>query len=239
MKGIVVQGKGEGRKYISIYTRQIEERFGFHPFPGTLNVKIGKENVDDLKKINGVMLEGFVMDGVEFGSVKCFPISLMKKDVILLIPERSRYEDIVEIIAEENLREEVGIKNGDELSFKFKPFIKREEKRKVFALPHIGEKESVITIYYDAPFRNGRRDLCFERKIEDGYSIDNSIDKGYRKTIIGRNVASIIFDGNGEKEYEDLIKWIREKNYSVASPLRKIKYSSLSEWQIDVKIKKN
>ncbi|KAA0014813.1 hypothetical protein B6U81_02015 [Thermoplasmatales archaeon ex4484_30] len=228
MKGIVISGKGEGRKFIMMngYRKQIEEKFGFHPFPGTLNVKIEKESINDLKRIDAIMLDGFIKDDIVFGSVKCFPIKLSDTKGVLLLPEKSRYKDVAEIVAKENLRENLNLKDGDEICFNFLPFIKPGKKESFFALPHIGMKESSITIYYDSPFMNGRRDLC----------LDNA-KNGYRKIIIKRDVASIIFDGNGKEEYENLMKWLREKNYSIVSPIRKVKYNHLSEWQIEIKIK--
>lgn len=40
LKGIVVSGVGEGRKYVKLYSNVIKEVLGFIPFPGTLNIKV-------------------------------------------------------------------------------------------------------------------------------------------------------------------------------------------------------
>ncbi len=61
MKGIVCSGAGEGKKYISIpeYKRQIEEKFNFSPYEGTLNLEVSKEVFNDLIIIEGINIHGF------------------------------------------------------------------------------------------------------------------------------------------------------------------------------------
>ncbi len=229
MMGIVTSGRGEGRKYILLeeYKKQFIEKLGIEPFPGTLNLKVGKEIVNDLRKINGIEVKGFI-DDKEYGNVKAFPIKFKNEDAFLILPEKSKYEDVVEIVAKENLREKYKLKNGDKVSFSFLPFIKKT-KYKTYALPYIGKKEEKITIFYDSPFSKGRRDLCYFNEKEDTY----------RKTIVGFNTASIIFDNNAKKAFLTLLGFIKENKYSIMSPPRKVKYSVLKEWQIEVKTMKN
>ncbi|MCD6331491.1 MAG: DUF120 domain-containing protein [Thermoplasmata archaeon] len=229
MMGIVISGKGEGRKYVLLdgYKKQFKEKLGIEPFPGTLNLKVEKEVVNDLKKTNGIEIKGFSGDK-EYGNVKAFPIKFKKEKAFLILPEKSNYEDVVEIIAEENLRDKYNLKDGDKVSFPFLPFIKKT-KYKTYALPYIGKKEEEITIFYDSPFSKGRRDLCYFNEKKDTY----------RKTIVGFNTASILFDNNAKKAFLTLLDFIKENKYSIVSPPRKVKYSALKEWQIEVKVMEN
>lgn len=225
LSGIVVSGKKEGKKYILLYQKQIMDKLGIKPFAGTLNLKVGKI-IEDLKKIDGIIIDKFVKNGIEYGKVKCFPIKFFNEDAFLLLPEKSRYKDIVEIIAKENLREKYDIKDGDEIEINFKPFIKNNRKYKVYAEPFIGKKEAEITIFYDFPFSSGRRELCYLKNFENSY----------RKTITGYPVACNIFMENEKEAYEELFDFIGNNGYSIMSPIRKIKYSYLNEWQIEIKI---
>lgn len=228
MRGIICSGKKEGSKFISFepYKRQFIEKLGFSPYPGTLNIKVEKDIVNDLKKISGIVIEGFEKNGKKYGKVNCFPI-YFKEEAYLILPEKSKYDDVVEIISKENLREKYNLEDGDEIKFYFKPFIKKSLKYKIYAKPFVGKKEEKITIFYDEPFSNGRRDLCYFEEINESY----------RKTIAEQIVASIIFNENGKKAYEDLMNYVKKNCYGIMSPIRKISYSKLKEWQVEVKIK--
>ena len=48
LKGTLVSGMGEGAYYMSLkgYTKQFQSKIGYMPFPGTLNVKLGKKEGD-------------------------------------------------------------------------------------------------------------------------------------------------------------------------------------------------
>ncbi len=229
MKGIVTSGKGEGKKYVGmeVYKKQFL-RMGILPYEGTLNLIVGEKAINDLKKMGGIRIEGFLSKGKKYGGVECFPIDVMGEKALLILPEKSRYNDIVEIIAEKNLRKKYGIKDGDEISFSFKPFVKKSRIMKTFATPHVGRRISRVTVFYDPPFMTGRRDLC--------YFLEKGGEGEYKKTIVSGNVACIPFYRNSKTSYNSLMKFIREMKYSIMYPPRIVKYSQLSEWQIEVKI---
>ncbi|MEM2935466.1 MAG: DUF120 domain-containing protein [Candidatus Thermoplasmatota archaeon] len=229
MKGTVCSGKGEGKKYIAMdeYKKQIEEKFNFSPYEGTLNLKVSKEIFNDLKNIEGINLLGFKKDDKFFGNVKSFPVEIDGRKCLLLLPAMSGHNNVVEIVCIDKLRN--GLKDGDDVFFFFEPFEKKGLDTSFFVLQDYGKEESRITIYYDSPFEEGRRDLFCEENREDIYL----------KRFIARDVASIIFEGDGKEEYKKLFEWIKNKGYSIISPPRKIKYSCLNEWQIEIKIKKD
>lgn len=230
MRGMAISGSGEGKKFISMeeYKKQIIEKTNIEPYLGTLNLKVEKSLIDDLKKVEGILIKGFSKDGITYGNVKCFLIDIRKIDAAVLLPEKSKYRDVVEIIASESLRKKLAIKDGDSVEFQFKPFIK-EEKLSLYAKPFIGGKEGNVTIYYDSPFIEGRRDLCYFRKNKNSY----------RKSLYSKNIASIIFEDNEKDAYEKLMKWIKERGYAIMSPVRKVRYKKLNEWQMEVKISRN
>jgi riboflavin kinase len=115
--GEVISGLGEGKYYIMKegYYNQIKEKLFFEPYPGTLNIRVYAkdiEKVELLKNLPGICIKGFVSEGRTFGNVKAFLCIINGKDAALIMPERSHYKDVVEIIADKNLREELNLKDG-------------------------------------------------------------------------------------------------------------------------------
>jgi len=117
LTGEVISGLGEGKYYISKegYREQIKEKLFFDPFPGTLNVRVYAKDikkVELLRTLPGICLCGFVSEGRTFGNVKAFFCTINGIDAALIMPERSHYTDIVEIISDKNLREELSLEDG-------------------------------------------------------------------------------------------------------------------------------
>lgn len=233
MKGIVTSGRKEGKKFILIegYKNQFVEKMHLEPYPGTLNLVVNEKIIGDLKKIEGITLDGFVKNGIRYGEVRCFPAEIYGEKCFALLPEKSIYKNILEIVAEENLRKKYSLRDGDTVKLSFLPFIKTCCKYKTYALPHTGKKTSKITVFYDSPFIEGRRDLC--------YFYDVGMPNQYKKSFCQREVASVLFHTDIKSSYNRLMNFIKEKRYSIMSPVRKIRYSVLNEWQIEVRTKEN
>ena len=118
IKGTIVSGTGEGRHYLvkEEYKTQCEKNLGFAPFPGTLNIRIDREDIKKfrtLKKQEGILLHGFKKNSKVFGNVKCFKAVLNERKIMVVIPEKSSYTDVMEIISDKNLRKELNLKDGD------------------------------------------------------------------------------------------------------------------------------
>ncbi len=116
--GVVTSGLGEGRYYLSQpgYVLQFTERLGYGPYPGTLNVRVGSEEilkVGAVKNWTGVRIDGFQASGRTFGGATCFPARLRGQSCHLIVPDRSHYQDVIEIIAPVSLRETLDLKDGD------------------------------------------------------------------------------------------------------------------------------
>jgi len=119
-RGEVVSGVAEARYFLALegYKKRFRETFGFEPFEGTLNVKLegrALKKYKNLKNKEGILIDGFVEKGKRFGYVECFPSKINGVDSLLIMPERSRYEEQAEIVAEKKLRDELGLEDGDEV----------------------------------------------------------------------------------------------------------------------------
>jgi riboflavin kinase len=118
MTGSIITGMGEGQYYISNegYKKQIEEKLGFTPFPGTLNVKLDRESVLTRRSLDakkGIEIEGFTSDNRTFGGGVCFPVKIGGIKGAIIQPDRTHYPpEIIEIIAPVNLREKLKLKDG-------------------------------------------------------------------------------------------------------------------------------
>ncbi len=121
LRGSVVSGLGEGKFYMSLegYRKQFMEKLGINPYPGTLNVKINDEYIREriyLEKLPGIIIEGFRNGNRSYGSVKCFKCSIRDIPCAMLIIERTHHgPEVVEIVAEKNLRETLGLIDGSEV----------------------------------------------------------------------------------------------------------------------------
>jgi riboflavin kinase len=127
-EGEVVSGLFEGAYYISKegYHRQIVEKLGFEPFPGTLNVRIMEEDYDRRRRLERgefIRLEGFKDGERSFGAAHCFPC-LINEEVegALIVAERSIHDySVMEIISPHYLRRKMELADGDKVRVSFLP----------------------------------------------------------------------------------------------------------------------
>jgi riboflavin kinase len=116
-EGTVFSGAGEGSKFISLpwVRRQIEEKLGFTPFSGTLNICLTKGSamqkimLEKAKKLeilpqkgfcSGILIEAFI-DGLKCG---------------ILQPQIPGYpQQVLEVVAAFNLRERLKLVDDSEV----------------------------------------------------------------------------------------------------------------------------
>ncbi len=119
--GRVMSGVGEGKYYVSLdgYRRQFEEKLGFSPYPGTLNLKIPKEQMYFRRLLDeeeGITVNGFRTEDRTFGEVKMFKCRVRGIEGAVILPKRTHYgKDVLEIISPVRLRDELGLEDGDDV----------------------------------------------------------------------------------------------------------------------------
>lgn len=119
--GGLVSGSGEGRYYVGQdeYFLQFHEKLGFRPFLGTLNVRLKTiqdvKAKDEMENMRPITIRGFKKDNRTFGDIRSYPCMINRKARgAVIIPERTHHAtDIVEIIASEDLRKSLGLKEDD------------------------------------------------------------------------------------------------------------------------------
>ena len=120
--GTVFTGLSEGSYYMSLdgYRKQFISKLGFDPFPGTLNLRVNKENLNERKILDTypfVYIEGFANEKRTYGPAKCFR-AIVNDEVkgAIVLPIRAHYgEDVVELIAPISLRKQFKLVDGDKV----------------------------------------------------------------------------------------------------------------------------
>ncbi len=123
IRGTVTSGLGEGKYYVTQkgYMSQFMDKLWFKPYEGTLNIKIsGRElsKLQLLKTIEGIPIHGFKSSGRTFGDGKCFICDIQGVECAIMRPNRSHYEDVIEIISKDYLRDKLKLKDGDLLEIR-------------------------------------------------------------------------------------------------------------------------
>ena len=121
ISGKVLDGLSDGKYYMSLseYREQFEKKLGFKPYSGTLNIRLDMEdrNIKErIKKMDGILIEGFVKNNRVYGSLKCFKCMINGIEGSIIIPERSHYgSEILELISPFKLRKKLNLKNGSKI----------------------------------------------------------------------------------------------------------------------------
>lgn len=119
--GEVFSGMGEGAYYMSRrgYLSGFVRVIGCEPFPGTLNLRLSYEDAVKVsewrRRVAPKVITGFSEEGRTFGDVELYPV-LINSEVpaLSVFPRRRHYgHDVLEIVHKENLRERLGLRDGD------------------------------------------------------------------------------------------------------------------------------
>jgi riboflavin kinase len=123
IKGAVITGMGEGQYYVTQagYVEQFTEKLGFTPYEGTLNVKVAASElhkVQTVRKAKPIVVKGFERNGRTFGDVECHKATIQNIECAVVMPSRSHYDDVLEILCKYHLRRTLGISDGDEVEIR-------------------------------------------------------------------------------------------------------------------------
>jgi riboflavin kinase len=109
---------GEGQYYVTQegYQDQFLAKLGFKPYEGTLNLRLVPQDIyklDILRRSSGTLIKGFEKSGRTFGDVLCHLATIQNIECAVVVPTRSHYEDVVEILCKNHLRRTLGLVDGD------------------------------------------------------------------------------------------------------------------------------
>lgn len=122
IKGKVFTGEGKASEFLSMepYTEFIEEKTGFEPYPGTLNIRSTEEEAQKIKESSkSYRMEPTEYKGKELGGLKLYIVEMNGQKCCIVEPDLTRYgEDVLEIVASFNLRERFNLEDGDTVEIK-------------------------------------------------------------------------------------------------------------------------
>jgi riboflavin kinase, archaea type len=114
-EGTVFSGEGRGKKFVELpwFKRQVEEKLGFSPYLGTLNLRLSIKEAE--KRIVLENSEGFVVEPqTGYYSGLLFKATIDTLDCGIVIPIMPNYpSDVLEVIAPVYLREQLKLKDSN------------------------------------------------------------------------------------------------------------------------------
>ena len=118
--GRLATGIGQGKHFTRLdwAREQFMDRVGIDPYPGTINVIVDDPDAMPvwvrLKRTAGIHMDN-PGDGPHDCDARCYPVSIEGKiDGAIVVPEVEGYPPAqVEVIAAVNVRETLGIEDGD------------------------------------------------------------------------------------------------------------------------------
>ena len=120
--GEVTTGLGKAAYFLSqeFYTREFKKNLGFIPFPGTLNVIVSEQYLDEINEIK-VNCQNIIKPDEGFGAVNYIE-AILNDDVkgAIVFPAKTTHEEnYLEFISEKKLRDELNLNDGDIVSLEF------------------------------------------------------------------------------------------------------------------------
>jgi riboflavin kinase len=117
-EGTVFTGEGNGKKYLALpwVKQQVEEKVGFTPFLGTLNLKLTKES-SARKKLLSPAKSAAICPAEGYCVGLLFKAAIPSLMCAVILPQVKNYpENILEIIAPVNLRDTLKLNDGDAIT---------------------------------------------------------------------------------------------------------------------------
>jgi riboflavin kinase len=119
LQGKLFSGEGSGIRFLSLpwVQKQIIEKLGFKPFPGTLNLHLTQESTKTKKELIETGKAIIIVPAKGFACGSCYKARIMDKiDGAVIIPQVPDYpKDLLEVIAPVYLRKTLKLREGDEV----------------------------------------------------------------------------------------------------------------------------
>ncbi len=93
---------------------------GFIPYPGTLNIVVSDDYLDEISEIKN-SCQNLIKPDEGFGAVKYIEAKLNDEvNGAIVFPAKTTHEEnYLEFISENRLRDQLGLKDGDKVSLEF------------------------------------------------------------------------------------------------------------------------
>jgi len=117
LTGSAVRGLGEGTFFMSMqhYQKEVKKKLGFNAYPGTLNLKVEKSELDSLKKMTPIKIDGCKSGNKTFGGASCYRARIRNINGAIILPDLTKHKNIIEFIAPVHLKSELKLNDGDKV----------------------------------------------------------------------------------------------------------------------------
>ncbi len=118
ISGVIQSGAGKGAYFTQVewVVLQCKKMLGYRPFPGTLNVRIDHTDVDKLDLLFSAVDFELVPDDPVYCAAQVKKIALNGIDAAVVKPGESvriHENHVLEVISSFNLKQALGLKDGD------------------------------------------------------------------------------------------------------------------------------
>ena len=117
--GALFSGLGDGAKFVKLdwVESQIEEKLGFRPYYGTINLRLDKASIAIVRKLKDNDGTKIVPLDPKFCIAKTFKARIMGRvEGAVILPEATVHgNDTLELLAPINLREALNLKDGQQV----------------------------------------------------------------------------------------------------------------------------
>ncbi|MEW6671872.1 MAG: DUF120 domain-containing protein [Thermodesulfobacteriota bacterium] len=118
LTGRIVSGARQAAFFTQLdwVQEQCEEKLGFKPYPGTLNLEIAESDTAKLNSLRGIDSLALVPPDPQFCCARTFPVNIKGVMGAIIIPAenvRIHARHIIEIISPVCLKETLGLHDGD------------------------------------------------------------------------------------------------------------------------------
>ena len=122
LNGEVTTGLGKAAYFLSqdFYVENFIRNCGFKPYPGTLNVIVPEEYLNQINNVKD-NCENIIKPDEGFGAVKYIKATLNDEvEGAIVFPAKTEHtENYLEFIAEDKLRDKLNLEDGDIVSIEF------------------------------------------------------------------------------------------------------------------------
>jgi riboflavin kinase len=120
--GKLFSGMGAGEEYLSKqpYQEKFQEILGFKPFPGTLNLRVDEDKIEEIHDLDSERLESFEHEETEYSGMDVYRCKIKGVEAAYLDLDVTDYEEnVLEIVAPVQLRDLLGLEDGEEVEVVF------------------------------------------------------------------------------------------------------------------------
>jgi HAD superfamily hydrolase (TIGR01509 family) len=151
--GQIESGAGKGAFFTSLdwVVEQFDQAMGFKPFPGTLNVRVSSEGIDDLEALFSEKDFEIHPDNPEFCAAGFKRVWVEGIPAAAVFPSedvRIHGKDVIEIIAGRHIKSALSLADGDEVTITDCPLIWHERKVRGVIFDLDGTLTNSIEVYF-------------------------------------------------------------------------------------------